>query len=277
MLEEKLKIRELFSKELILEVQAMVEKGASKEKIGLRDRMPPGILFSVYDSESGAADYIPPEYIDIPKLLDELVNYVNTTDDHPLIIAAVVHYQLVTIHPFEDGNGRTARLMSGYVLDYYGYGFNGVGSLEEYFVYDTDEYYESLQMGLPALYYLGRENPPHPEIWVNYFLRMVELYSKKVYELSKESGVDELGGSLSYLSAKEKDLLVFLLKRRMFEFTPIEVSKMLNVTNKTIINRCAKLTSNGFLIPNIVKERIRSYSLSEFTKRNKKQIISEIV
>ena len=68
--------------------------------------MPPGILFAVYDSETDA-----PEYIDIPELLDELVEYVNTTDDHPLIIAAVVHYQLVTIHPFEDGNGRTARLM----------------------------------------------------------------------------------------------------------------------------------------------------------------------
>ena len=68
--------------------------------------MPPGILFAVYDSETDA-----PEYIDIPELLDELVEYVNTTDDHPLIIAAVVHYQLVTIHPFEDGNGRTVRLM----------------------------------------------------------------------------------------------------------------------------------------------------------------------
>lgn len=88
--------------------------------MGLRDPMPPGVLFAVYDSETGA-----PEYIDIPELLDELVEYVNTTDDHPLIIAAVVHYQLVTIHPFEDGNGRTARLMSGYILDYYGYGFNG--------------------------------------------------------------------------------------------------------------------------------------------------------
>lgn len=66
--------------------------------------MPPGFLFAVYDSESGQAEYIPPEYIDIPDLLDELVDYVNTTDDHPLIIAAIVHYQLVTIHPFEDGN-----------------------------------------------------------------------------------------------------------------------------------------------------------------------------
>ena len=138
-LEEKLKKKEAFSKEMILEVQAMVEKGASKEKIGLRGPMPPGMLFAVYDSETGAAEYIPPEYIDIPDLLDELVEYVNTTDDHPLIIAAVVHYQLVTIHPFEDGNGRTARLMSGYILDYYGYGFNGIGSLEEYFAYDPDQ------------------------------------------------------------------------------------------------------------------------------------------
>lgn len=275
-LEEKLKKKEAFSKELLLEVQAMVEKGASKEKIGLRGQMPPGVLFAVYDSESGVPEYIPPEYTDISELLDELIEYVNTTDDHPLIIAAVVHYQLVTIHPFEDGNGRTARLMSGYILDFYGYGFNGIGSLEEYFAYDPEEYYASLQMGLPALYYSGRNDPPHPEIWIHYFLRMMELYSKKVYEISKASTDDELDGSLSYLNTREKDLLAFLLDNRMFEFTPIDVSKHLGVTNKTIINRCAKLTANGFLIPNIVKERVRSYSLSEFAKTNSKKIILKI-
>lgn len=276
LLEEKLKAKEPFSKNLLLEVQAMVEKGASKEKIGLRGEMPPGVLFAVYDSETGTPEYIPPEYKDVPSLLDELVEYVNTTDDHPLIIAAVVHYQLVTIHPFEDGNGRTARLMSGYILDLNGYGFNGIGSLEEYFAYDPDEYYASLQMGLPALYYSGREDPPHPEIWINYFLRMMELYSKKVCELSTQSTDDELDGSLSYLNTKEKDLLVYLLNNRMFEFTPINVSKKLGVTNKTIINRCAKLTTNGFLIPNIVKERVRSYSISEFARKNEKNIVLKI-
>ena len=276
LLEEKLKNKVPFSKELLLEVQAMVEKGASKEKIGLRGEMPPGVLFAVYDSESGVPEYIPPEYSDIPALLDELVQYVNTTDDHPLIIAAVVHYQLVTIHPFEDGNGRTARLMSGYILDLNGYGFNGIGSLEEYFAYDPEEYYASLQMGLPALYYSGRENPPHPEIWVDYFLRMVELYSNKVCELSKTSTVDILDSSLSHLNTKEKEFLSFLLRKRMIEFTPIEVSKLLGVTNKTIINRCAKLTSNGFLVPNIVKERVRSYSLSEFAIGNDKKIVAKI-
>lgn len=276
LLEEKLEKKELFSKKMILEVQAIVEKGASKEKIGLRGAIPPGMLFAVYDSATGTPDYIPPEYSEIPELLDELEKYVNTTDDHPLIVAAIVHYQIVTIHPFEDGNGRTARLMSGYILDLYGYGFGGIGSLEEYFAYDPDEYYESLQMGLPPLYYLGRENPPHSEIWINYFLRMMELYSKKVYELSKGAQEDDLAGSMSYLNAKEKDLLAFLLKKRLLEFTPIDVSRMLGVTNKTIINRCAKLTNNGFLIPNIVHQRIRSYSLSNFSKRNEKKIISII-
>lgn len=273
LLEERKKQNIPFSKELILEVQALVEKGASREKIGLRKAIPPGVLFAVYDSETGIAEYIPPEYTDVPKLLDELVEYVNTTDDHPLIIAAVVHYQLVTIHPFEDGNGRTARLMSGYIMDQRGYGFNGIGSLEEYFAYDADEYYKSLQMGLPALYYSGRDNPPHPEIWIDYFLRMVELYSNKVCELSKNSGEEELFTGLSYLKAKEKDFLALLIKKHLYEFTPINVSKLVGVTNKTIINWCAKLSSNGFLIPVIVKERICSYKLSEFTRANEGKIL----
>lgn len=276
LLEEKLLQREPFSKELILEIQALVEKGAPKEKIGLRGAMPPGVLFAVYDSGSNAPEYIPPEYSEIPGLLDELVEYVRTTDDHPLIVAAVVHYQLVTIHPFEDGNGRTARLMSGYILDYYGYDFLGVGSLEEYFAYDSDEYYASLQMGLPVLYYSGRENPPHPEIWVNYFLRMVELYAAKVCELSLASMEDHIAGSVSHLKIREKELLLYLLEKRIYEFKPIEVSKKMDVSNKTIINRCANLALNGFIVPNLVKERVLSYSLSDYAKQNSKQIIELI-
>lgn len=275
-LEEKLHSREKFSKKLILDAQKLVEKGASEEKIGLRGPMPPGMLFAVYDTNTGNPDYIPPEYCDIPGLLDELVEYVNTTDDHPLIVAAVVHYQLVTIHPFEDGNGRTARLLSGYILDKNGYGFNGIGSLEEYFAYDIDEYYEAIQMGLPALYYSGRENPPKPEIWVNYFLRMVLIYSGKVCEIQSESKEEDVAASLSFLKKREKELLLLLLQKYKREFTPIEISRELSVTNKTVINRLSVLAKNGFVVPNLVKERIRSYELSEFAKNCEKEIVGEI-
>ena len=275
-LEEKLKKKEKLSKQLILDVQKLVEKGVSKEKIGLRGPMPPGVLFAVYDSKTGNPDYIPPEYCDIPELLDELVEYVNKTDDHPLIVAAVVHYQLVTIHPFEDGNGRTARLLSGYILDMNGYGFNGIGSLEEYFAYDIDEYYEAIQMGLPALYYSGRDNPPHPEIWINYFLRMVQLYSDKVCELQISSSMDEVSASLSFLKKREKEMLIFLIENYKGEFTPIEISRNISVTNKTVINRLEILVKYGFVIPHLVNERIRSYELSDFTKNHEKEILKQI-
>lgn len=271
-LEEKLNNKEKLSKKLILDVQKLVEKGAPKEKIGFRGPMPPGVLFAVYDSKTGNPDYIPPEYSDVPGLLDELIEYVNTTDDHPLIVAAVVHYQLVTIHPFEDGNGRTARLLSGYIMDLNGYGFNGIGSLEEYFAYDVDEYYDSIQMRLPALYYSGRENPPHPEIWINYFLRMVKLYSRKVCDLQLSSEEEDIAGSLSFLKEREKELLVLLISSYRAEFTPIEVSKQLSVTNKTVINRLAVLVKNGFVIPILVNKRIRSYKLNEFAVNHEKEI-----
>ena len=271
-LEEKAKKKEPFSGQLLLDVQKYVEMGASKEKIGLRGPMPPGMLFAVYDSQTGNPDYIPPEYSEIPELLDELVEYVNKTDDHPLIVAAVVHYQLVTIHPFEDGNGRTARLMSGYILDINGYGFNGIGSLEEYFAYDINEYYESLQMGLPALYYSGRNDPPHPEIWINYFLRMVLLYTNKICEISESSNEEEIAGSLSYLKGKEKELLLYLIKHYKRGFTPIEVSREIGVTNKTVINRLCVLAKQGFVVPIMVNQRIRSYELSEFTRNNEQEI-----
>lgn len=175
-----------------------------------------------------------------------------------------------------DGNGRTARLLSGYIMDLNGYGFNGIGSLEEYFAYDIDEYYESIQMGLPALYYSGRANPPHPEIWINYFLRMVKLYSSKVCDLQLASEEEDIAGGLSFLKGKEKELLQFLIKSYRGEFTPIEVSRELSVTNKTIINRLAVLVKNGFVVPILVNKRIRSYELSEFTRNHEKEIMKVI-
>lgn len=262
MMETYLKERHPFTKELILTLQKQIVMGESSEKIGIRGPMPPGVLFAVYDEITHQPEYIPPMADDIPALLDELITYVNHSEDHPLLKAAVVHYQIVTIHPFEDGNGRTARILSDYVLDYYGYGFNQIGSLEEYFAYDVDEYYRSLQMDLPPLYYDGRNNPPHPEIWLHYFLRMVELHAHKVVQLAESSVEEQQKSSLSFLNDKEKQFLQYLRRHRIRQFTPVEMAAKLGVTNRTIINWSTTLVQNGFLTPVIVSQRIRSYILN---------------
>ena len=250
-----------FSIELLLKVQKQIVFGESKDKIGLRGPMPPGVLFAVYDSNTGNPEYIPPEYNDIPKLLEELVNYIKNSDDHPIIKAAILHYQLVTIHPFEDGNGRTARIMSNYILSYYGYGFKEIGSLEEYFSFDLDEYYSSLQMGLPVLYYDGRDDPPHPEIWINYFIKVFSLYASKVTEIATNSVNNNEKERINQLSSKAKALLDYITKEKILELSPIELAKAFDVSNRTIINWCIELCNNGYLKPNMVNKRIRTYSL----------------
>ena len=260
-LSKELKKKAPFSINLLLKAQKQIVLGESKDKIGLRGPMPPGVLFAVYDSKTGKPEYIPPEYSDVLKLLEELVDYINNSDDHPIIKAAILHYQLVTIHPFEDGNGRTARIMTNYLLSLYGYGFKEIGSLEEYFNYNLEEYYSSLQMGLPVLYYEGRDNPPHPEIWIKYFVKVFTLYSKKVTKIALDSSSNNEKERFSQLSNKSKNLLNYLKKEKIHEFSPIRLADVFKVTNRTIINWCVELCENGYLKPNIVNKRIRTYSL----------------
>lgn len=85
------------------------------------------------------ATHIPPDYLKVPELMEKLVlNYENWNNFHPIIQAALLHGELVKIHPFVDGNGRTSRLLMN--LDLMNYGFNPVIIKKE----DRLEYYEAL-------------------------------------------------------------------------------------------------------------------------------------
>lgn len=249
------------SLDLILEVQKIIIKGESKEKEGIRGPMPPGVIFAVYDSKTNQPEYIPPESKDIIPLLKELINYLDNSTDHPIIKSAILHYQLVTIHPFEDGNGRTSRIMASYLLSYFGYGFKNIGSIEEYFAYDIDEYYRSIQMGLPTLYYEGRDNPPHAEIWINYYLKIMSIYTDKVISIAKDASKNKETNIINNLSYKANEFLKYLREKDISQYMPIDMAKKMNVTNRTIINWSIELSKNGFVKPNIFKKRIRSYKV----------------
>jgi len=85
------------------------------------------------------ATHIPPDYLKVPELMEKLVlNYKNWNNFHPIIQAALLHGELVKIHPFIDGNGRTSRLLMN--LDLMNHGFNPVIIKKE----DRLEYYEAL-------------------------------------------------------------------------------------------------------------------------------------
>ena len=85
------------------------------------------------------AVYIPSDYIKVPELMEKLIlNYETWTKYHPIIQAALLHGELVKIHPFVDGNGRTSRLIMN--LDLMNHGYNPVIIKKK----DRLEYYEAL-------------------------------------------------------------------------------------------------------------------------------------
>lgn len=68
--------------------------------------------------------HIPPKPSDVQPLMADFVEWLNseeTMDMHPVKLAAIAHYQLVKIHPFVDGNGRTSRLLMNTILMKYGF------------------------------------------------------------------------------------------------------------------------------------------------------------
>jgi hypothetical protein len=68
-----------------------------------------------------------------------------------------------------------------------------------------------------------------------------------------------LEAALSHLNPKERAFYDRLTTSGVEEFRPIDVAREIGVTNRTVINWCAKLAANGLLEPQRVRERVRSY------------------
>ncbi|MFA7702876.1 MAG: Fic family protein [Patescibacteria group bacterium] len=101
--------RNTISERLIRSLQQLVTQNIDKDWAG---------KYRTGNVRIGGSKHNPPEAIAIPKLMDDLVVWIgkNRTKLHPVELAGLVHHKLVHIHPFFDGNGRTARLIMNIVL-----------------------------------------------------------------------------------------------------------------------------------------------------------------
>jgi Fic family protein len=124
----------------------------------------------VHDS-AGSIVYLPPEANDVPGLMSELVDWINAAErDQPIpVVAGMAHYQFVTVHPFYDGNGRTARALATWILYRGGYDLGRFYALEEFYAQDLQGYYEALVTHPHHNYYEGR-NAADITPWLAYFL-----------------------------------------------------------------------------------------------------------
>lgn len=92
-------------------------------------------------------DYFPPDPFTVHPLMDDLIAWLNDPQPSgysPLLYAGIIHYQLVAIHPFEDGNGRTARALTTLYLLKQGYDITRFFALETHYNRDRVAYYAAL-------------------------------------------------------------------------------------------------------------------------------------
>lgn len=100
----------------------------------------------VVNSLTGEVIYTPPPPEKVPGLMREFVDWLNDVGDvSPVLVAGVAQHGFVDIHPFLDGNGRTARLLCTLILYQNGYDFKRLFSLSEFYDMDRGAYYEAIQ------------------------------------------------------------------------------------------------------------------------------------
>lgn len=218
----------------------------------------------IKDSSTGAIVYMPPEAKDVLLLMKELVVWINQNNDLPCpIVAAISHYQFATIHPYYDGNGRTARLLATFVLHLGGYDLKGLYSLEEYYAKDLLAYYRAINIGPSHNYYFGRAESDITD-WIAYFIHgMAFSFEKVVSQMtaSKEQGGKDHASLVRTLDAKQRKALGLFERHAIV--TGAQISALFGLSPRTGAALCKKWVESGFLEIVNPSNKARTYRLAK--------------
>ncbi|MAG59290.1 hypothetical protein CMO96_00670 [Candidatus Woesebacteria bacterium] len=142
------------------------------------------------DSRSGEVTFRPPPAVEIPYLMSDFIDWLNRkggAETHPVIRAAIVHYALAAIHPFVEGNGRSARAFTTLILFAEGYDTKKIFSLEEYFDRDSEAYYRTLIATSDQAPELSERDLTG---WIEYFTEGLAIELARVRDRVRKLSID---------------------------------------------------------------------------------------
>lgn len=200
----------------------------------------------IRNTESGEITFRPPPPTEVPFLIEELFTWLNSKegkDVHPLVRAGILHYELARIHPFTDGNGRTARAMALLLLFLEGYEVKKFFALEEYYDTSSTEYYTALQ-SVASSGVLTH--------WLEYFTLGIAIEFNRIKALVQKLSLDlhlkdTIGGKQITLSERQIKLVEHI--ERFGEISMGSVRELLrDVSDDTILRDLRDLVTKNLLI-----------------------------
>ena len=219
-----------------------VEKIMPEEKVGkYRENQ-----VVVKNSLTGEVTFRPPPSTAIPAEMDEFLQFVNNRQDldiHPVLMAGIVHYEFVRIHPFIDGNGRVARALSTLILFLEGYDIRKFFSLEEYFDSDALDYYNALKT--------VEKNHFDLTAWLEYFTKGLSIELNKIKEKVENISIDahlkeKLGGKPVMLTERQIKIIEYIQKIGFLQNKAFG-SLFPMVSEDTILNELKGLIKEGII------------------------------
>lgn len=225
----------------------------------------------IRDSVTNSIVYLPPEAQDVPGLMAELVAWIGqemTRGDLPVpMLAALAHYQYATIHPYYDGNGRAARLLTTLILHKSGYGLKGIYSLEEYYAQNLAGYYDALAVSPSHNYYFGRVEADVSGFLAYFCAGMRASFAAvrtQATEASRRGSPDQ-SLLLRQLDPRRRRLLALFAAQGTA--TTGEIAAHLALSPRTVAALCREWVAAGFLSLNDPSRKNRSYRLGAAYER----------
>ena len=197
----------------------------------------------IRNSISGEVAFKPPRAVEVPWQMKELVIFINDeVEIHPVLKGGIVHYELVRIHPFLDGNGRVSRALSMLVLYKLGYDIRQFFSLEEHFDRDPDRYYEALQS-------VGKNNGDLTS-WLSYFTECLAAELSKIKDRIENISIDsnlkkKLGGPVM-LSDRQLKIIEYIQANGYIENRAYDTLFPM-VSEDTVLREVQDLVKKGIL------------------------------
>lgn len=126
------------TEQTIIEIARIVTRNAAEVAVtGYRSE-------PVYVTGRDSVVYTPPAADRVPEMMQALIRFIRDSELPPVIKACVAHFYFVYIHPFGDGNGRTARALSYMMLIRSGYGFFRYFSISHIVADERGKYYKAM-------------------------------------------------------------------------------------------------------------------------------------
>lgn len=222
----------------------------------------------IRNAGTGRIVYLPPEPQDVPELMRDLTQWIIAQlddGDMPVpVVAALAHYQFATIHPYMDGNGRTARLLATLILRGHGYDLQGIYSLDEHYAKDLGAYYSALTVGTHN-YYDGRAEADVTG-FIDYFCGGVEDAFRNVSIAATRNAKGKTAPSpsasvLRDLDPRQRRLLP--LFEAQGSASVIEMAKHLKLSPRTLNELAPRWVEQGFLDIQNPSRKARSYRLAK--------------